>query len=272
MKRDVLGWVALAAAIVGTASAEYELARACGFGQFVAGTVPAALDVYAVRAYRQHRDGLAVLAAMVIVNALSHLVTAGLIPVDVPLVVAVSALAPLVMWRVHALHRTPTATPTPTPTEADGALVEWPAAPHPLRYDQSWSGSGTVPAGAGTPGYTPLPAPSTRYVGAFDKAPKERPPSTGVEGVYPRRELQGSGGSGGGVPDEEYGDGYVPEPVPAEESEVPTEPEDELTDPARKEFAGLLAEGRIPSIRQLRSTYSIGQPRAERIQRQLSDP
>jgi hypothetical protein len=119
VKKDILGWVALAAAIVGTASAEYELARACGFGQFVAATVPAALDVYAIRAYRQHRDGLAVLVAMIVVNALSHLVTANLIPVNVPLVVAVASLAPLVMWRVHRLHGEEAhAEATPVVTEA----------------------------------------------------------------------------------------------------------------------------------------------------------
>jgi hypothetical protein len=104
MKRDPLAWAALAAAIVVTASAEYELSRACGFNEVVAGGVPAALDIYAVRALRARRDVLAVVVAMIAVNAASHLVSAGLVPVNVPLVVAVSAIAPLVMWRVHALR------------------------------------------------------------------------------------------------------------------------------------------------------------------------
>lgn len=102
-KRDVLAWAALAAALTVTASAEYELARACGFGQFVAAGVPAALDVYAVRAIRAGRDVLAVVLTMITVNALAHLSAAHLLPVSVPLVVAVSALAPLVLWRVHRL-------------------------------------------------------------------------------------------------------------------------------------------------------------------------
>ncbi len=44
---------------------------------------------------------------MIGVNAASHLVTAGLLPVNVPLVVAVSAIAPLVLWRVHRLADEP---------------------------------------------------------------------------------------------------------------------------------------------------------------------
>lgn len=96
-------WAALVAALVVTASAEYELARAAGFGTYVAAGVPAALDIYAVRALRARRDVAAVVLAMVAVNAASHLVAAGLLPVSVPLVVAVSAIAPLVLWRVHRL-------------------------------------------------------------------------------------------------------------------------------------------------------------------------
>jgi hypothetical protein len=107
VKKDPLAWLALAAALAVTAHAEYELARACGFGSVVAAGVPAALDIYAVRALRVHRDVLAVVVAMIAVNAASHLVSAQLLPVSWPLVVAVSAIAPLVLWRVHALRAQP---------------------------------------------------------------------------------------------------------------------------------------------------------------------
>ncbi|MGJ5834192.1 hypothetical protein [Streptomyces ossamyceticus] len=103
MKRDPLLWAALVAVLVVLASAEYRLAVACGFGQYVAAGVPAALDVYALAALRARRDVLAVVAVLIGVNAASHLVEVGLLPVDVPLVVAVSAVAPLVLWRVHRL-------------------------------------------------------------------------------------------------------------------------------------------------------------------------
>ncbi|MGW9460061.1 hypothetical protein ACWG5N_29345 [Streptomyces globisporus] len=111
MKRDYLAWAALAAALVVTASAEYALARAAGFGQWTAAGVPAALDIYAVRAMRAHRDVPAVVGAMILVNAAAHMVEAGLLTVSWYLVVGVSAIAPLVLWRVHRLAEVPAAAP-----------------------------------------------------------------------------------------------------------------------------------------------------------------
>lgn len=102
-KKDLLAWAALAAALAVTASAEYELARMCGFNQWVAAGVPAALDIYAVRALKAGRDVPAVVLAMIAVNAAAHLAAAGMLHVSTPLVVAVSAIAPLVLWRVHRL-------------------------------------------------------------------------------------------------------------------------------------------------------------------------
>lgn len=100
---DALGAFALVAALVATASAEYSLARAAGFGEFTAGCVPAALDVYALRAFAARRDVAAVVCALILTNALAHLVSAGALAVSIPLVIAVSAIAPLVLWRVKAL-------------------------------------------------------------------------------------------------------------------------------------------------------------------------
>lgn len=101
--RDVLKWVAAAFALVATATAEYDLARAIGMNEWVAAAVPGALDAYVVRALRTHREVLTAVLAMVAVNAASHLVTAGVLKVEWPLITAVSAIAPLVLWRVHAL-------------------------------------------------------------------------------------------------------------------------------------------------------------------------
>lgn len=140
MKRDYLAWAALAAALVVTASAEYALARAAGFGAWTAAGVPAALDIYAVRAMRAHRDVPAVVTAMILVNAAAHMVEAGLLAVSWPLVVGVSAIAPLVLWRVHeladhveaAVERplADTAPVTPRPTAAPaGHLAKVPPAP-----------------------------------------------------------------------------------------------------------------------------------------------
>lgn len=101
--RDYLAWAALAAALVVTASAEYALARAAGLDKWTAAALPAALDIYAVRALRARRDVAAAVAAMIATNAAAHLVSAGLLPVAWPLVVGVSVIAPLVLWRVHRL-------------------------------------------------------------------------------------------------------------------------------------------------------------------------
>lgn len=102
--RDVLKWAALFFAFIATASAEYELALAVGFGPYIAAAVPGALDIYVLRALRVQRDVALAVFAMILVNAGSHLVTAHLLPVSVPVVVAVSAIAPLVLWRVHSLR------------------------------------------------------------------------------------------------------------------------------------------------------------------------
>jgi hypothetical protein len=102
-ERDYLKWVAAGCALVATASAEYAIARACHFPEWVAWTVPGALDAYVLRALRAHREVLTAVLAMVGVNAASHLVTAGVLLVEWPLITAVSAIAPLVLWRVHAL-------------------------------------------------------------------------------------------------------------------------------------------------------------------------
>jgi hypothetical protein len=120
VKRDPLLWAALLAVLVVLASAEYQLAVACGFGTYVAAGVPAALDVYAIAALRARRDVLPVVVTLIAVNAASHLVAVGLLPVSVSLVVAVSAVAPLVLWRVHRLseHR-PEPTPEPVLTLAE---------------------------------------------------------------------------------------------------------------------------------------------------------
>lgn len=124
MKRDPLLWAALVAVLVVLASAEYQLAVACGFGTYVAAGVPAALDVYALAALRARRDVLAVVVALIAVNAASHLVEVGLLPVNVQLVVSVSAIAPLVLWRVHWLSEgTERRLPEKTPLSAEPSAV-----------------------------------------------------------------------------------------------------------------------------------------------------
>lgn len=248
MKRDPLAWAALGAALAATASAEYELARAVGFNTWVAAAVPGALDVYTVRALRARRDVLAAVVAMIAVNAASHLVTAGLLPVSVPLVVAVSAIAPLVMWRVHRLGERPEE-PSPEP-----ALSAVPEAYPPVEVHRDTPAAECV-----------REAPKMPVLGPFTQL-DELPRITVYPAVYPGPEQDEHVRADEAVPTPDTGtDTRDTLPLPPGYEAV----EDELTTTARMDFRDLLDEGRAPSIRNLRDTYSIGQPRAQRIQGEL---
>lgn len=258
MKRDPLLWAALVAVLVVLASAEYRLAVACGFGQYVAAGVPAALDVYAIAALRARRDVLAVVAVLIGVNAASHLVEVGLLPVDVPLVVAVSAVAPLVLWRVHRLGEAPVAPIGVTEAPAVSAVSE---AYPPVEVHRD-----TPPV------VSPIGDSALPVLGPFaslEELSRTRP----YPDAYPHAK-QGEHGPVSTIVDTAV-------PAPDTDTDTPdTLPlppgyeradgaEDDLTDKARGDFAELLAKGRAPSIRALRDTYSIGQPRAQRIQAEL---
>ncbi|MDI2127958.1 hypothetical protein [Yinghuangia seranimata] len=96
-----LAWLALLAAVVLTAAGEYALYAGCGFGRWVSAAGPVCLDAYAVAAIRARREVLPAVLVMIGANATAHLLPPGGPPVGV--VVAVSSLAPLVLWRTHVL-------------------------------------------------------------------------------------------------------------------------------------------------------------------------
>lgn len=102
-KRDWLSWAAMFSALAVTASAEWSLAVACGFSPWIAAGVPASLDIYTLRAMSTGQDVPYAVIAMIVVQALAHLVAAGVLTVSWPLIVLVAAIAPLVLWRVHKL-------------------------------------------------------------------------------------------------------------------------------------------------------------------------
>lgn len=200
MKRDPLLWGALVAVLVVLASAEYELARACGFGTYVAAGVPAALDIYAVKALRSKRDVPLAVIALIAVNAASHLVASGLLPVDWPLIVAVSAIAPLVLWRVHRLSEEPAVAQTATVATPTGGVApaganfldviqEVPARPAADRYG--------VPVVRPTPEpiyAAPEPAEPAAEPITVERAPEpaDAPPQAPVLGAFvPVAELMG---------------------------------------------------------------------------------
>lgn len=107
-RRDYILWGALGCALVSTAHAEYTLATAAHFNKYVALAVPGALDLYVVRALQQRRDVFVAVLAMVAANVASHLITGGVLEVRWPVIAAVGAVAPLIVWRVYSLKYTRT--------------------------------------------------------------------------------------------------------------------------------------------------------------------
>lgn len=98
-----LEWVSLGFAVVALSYTEWSLAVAAGAHPFVAVAVPGALDVYAVRAMRVRKHVPLVVFAMLTVNALGYLVRAGVLDMTWPVLIVVSAIAPLTFWAVHVL-------------------------------------------------------------------------------------------------------------------------------------------------------------------------
>lgn len=103
VKTHPLEWVSLGFAVVALSHTEWSLAVAAGAHPLVAVAVPGALDVYAIRAMRARRHVPLVVLAMLAVNAMGYLVKAGVLPMSWPVLIAVSAIAPLTFAAVHKL-------------------------------------------------------------------------------------------------------------------------------------------------------------------------
>ncbi|PAN00532.1 hypothetical protein CJI59_16740 [Streptomyces sp. Alain-F2R5] len=102
---QILLTLALVAGIAVTAAGEWELARQVGISPVVAPLLAVVIDVYVIAAVRagQGRDVAAALAMMGGAQVAAHLLSTRHIGSSVALVAAVSLVAPVVIWRVHAL-------------------------------------------------------------------------------------------------------------------------------------------------------------------------
>jgi hypothetical protein len=127
-----------------TAAAPVQRVRwiaAIGIHPALAWLLPVALAVYAFCAFATHSraDVYAALSLMIVCQALAHLLAIGMLPRHWTLVVAASAVAPLICWRVHHLgqHDTPAdapaesiaAPPQPAPEPTPLVVVTTPATP-----------------------------------------------------------------------------------------------------------------------------------------------
>lgn len=275
--RDYLAWAALAAALVVTASAEYALARAAGFGEYTAAALPAALDIYAVRALRAGRDVAAAVVAMIATNAAAHLVEADRLPVSWPLVVGVSAIAPLVVWRVHRLAEH---VPAPVPETVEEAELP---APEGVPADRAEAYPSTAPTRT-------RPVPEAVPEGARLLPIVARPAA--VEAVPEPADDQGEDTAPPVPKDadalfpadqaEAYLIGTRPAPEPALAAVPATAPRRRrvtapvsekrpaLDVPALVERARAEYADRIPSVRELRAAYRIGQTKATAVRDALA--
>lgn len=108
-------WAAGLAAITLTASGEYALYVACGFGTGWSAAGPVCIDAYVMAAIHARREVPFAVLVMTATNATAHLLPEAGPPVAVK--VAVAALAPVVLWRVHGLAAGPV-------RQADGKLPD----------------------------------------------------------------------------------------------------------------------------------------------------
>lgn len=241
-RRDWVLWGALACTLVGTAHAEYTIAVATGVHPWVAACVPGALDLYVIRALQVRRDVFLAVLVMCSVNVASHLVTAGVLAVGWELISAVGALAPLVLWRVHALWHTRTRTELlwkmPAGTRED---IESTPVPEPKQAPD-------------TPALATDPDPGMAYPAVPDYVPDpwfEEHEPTMTTSTPPTLE---------------------PAPVPVPEY-TPSALNEGVLQDGDAEYAGALKayldtcneEGRPPSLRGCKEFCKVGQDRARRL-------
>lgn len=248
---DVLGWSAMLASIAVTAHGEWSLAVSCGYVASVAVGLPIAIDAYAIRAMRAGKEILPPVLLMVATNAAAHLLNGGMLRVTPWLVVLVSAIAPVVLWRVHALRRGETACTVGPPAEyAAGVSVPVDTPPAPEVYPVI---AAPVPA---VPEAVPASArtlPMFECPGELNRARRNEM----------RNEIPAS------VPAAEYTRTrpevhaeYVPEA-----SDVDEDPLTEAgLDWAAEHFKDELLAGKVPGIARIKSECRVGQDRAKEIQ------
>lgn len=189
--------VALAAAVGLTASGEYALAHMVGFPGLIAALLPIAIDVYVIQAMRRHRDVAAALLLMVATNALFHLADAGLFGVVTAtvhghqvhtakwwLIVAVAAVAPFIVWRVHRITETKTEQTVSLSAPGETITAETETETETTRRETAETEVSPVSV---SPRETTVSTPTETETRKSETAPRETPAET-RETRSPRRE------------------------------------------------------------------------------------
>ncbi|MFI6334110.1 hypothetical protein [Streptomyces sp. NPDC050535] len=133
--RTFLTRLSLAAGIAFTAHAEFDLARSLGADPVIAVMLPVSIDAYVVAALRWFKalDVTLSLALMGAAQVAAHLLDARVMAVNIPMVVVVSLLVPVALWRTHALARNEGEVTTPAMPYAPAKVVtSVPAVPDPM--------------------------------------------------------------------------------------------------------------------------------------------
>lgn len=274
----------LGCALVVTFHAEYTLALAAGVNEYVALAVPGALDLYVIRALQKHRDVLLAVLVMVAANVASHLVSAGIVPVNWAVYSAVGGTVPLLLWRGHALRYM-----TGTRTGAVSAPVPETGTPVPAAVPAAVPEGVPVQVSEVQPVPAPLWAPGFHLDGCDGMCQGTGPVAcvqrAGVldaeagEYAVPEDRTRRSTDVPDHVPEwVQAGDAYPPLAAVPNPPDVPAEyapgavhsPVLEDSDWAYLERAETYVKGckdvkRKPSIRGMRAACKCGQDRAERL-------
>lgn len=302
-RKDWILWGALGCALVATAHAEYTLAIEAHFNKWVALAVPGALDLYVIRALQERRDVFVAVLAMVAANVASHLIVAGVLPVGWPVVSAVGAVAPLVVWRVYSLKYTRTRQELLWGLEAgtgpeDAGAVSAPGGDDPIRYFDPICGRPPQPGARLTD-----PCPDCTHLWAVHRTPAvpdhapepsapvpDHVPGDWMDEEYPETHPSTSvpyepGASMGvdlpwapvpGMEEYEWKVTSAPAPVPHLKS-VPDLPDEyaagavhsDVLKDSDYEFLGkatrYLDDVANPTVRGMKTALGIGQERAERL-------
>lgn len=239
-----------AAGLAYTAIAEYELARRLGAREPIAVMLPLSLDCYVIAALKWFRalDVALSLVLMCAAQVAAHALEAGVVKVSLKLVVVVSVLVPVALWRTHALARGES-------DHGDGAPPEYVPAVEVERVPVAYPAiEPVVPA---VPEAVPAGVRLLPLATACGLPPAAPEPVAQVP--VPQPEVQRGWSPGGPT-------GY-PTLQPREEAaDNPKYATEYGLGLAAEQFKDELLRGETPSIRAIKDRLSVGQARAKEIQ------